>query len=132
MIISMTAAVDDLIADGQAALQTGNAAAARSSFGAALSLGPNSAAVEGLGFAAYLAADFDETIDLWQQSYSGYRADGNGAGAVRVARMLGFMYGIVVGGLGNRIGMDRPCPASVRCGCGFLGEGLGGPNAWDV
>jgi hypothetical protein len=97
MIISMTAAVDDLIADGQAALQTGNAAAARSSFGAALSLGPNSAAVEGLGFAAYLAADFDETIDLWQQSYSGYRADGNGAGAVRVARMLGFMYGIVVG-----------------------------------
>jgi hypothetical protein len=64
MIISMTAAVDDLIADGQAALQTGNAAAARSSFGAALSLGPNSAAVEGLGFAAYLAADFDETIDL--------------------------------------------------------------------
>ena len=97
MIISLTAAVDDLIADGQAALQTGNAAAARSSFGAALSLGPNSAAVEGLGFAAYLAADFDETIDLWQQSYSGYRADGNGAGAVRVARMLGFMYGIVVG-----------------------------------
>jgi hypothetical protein len=62
-----------------------------------LSLGPNSAALEGLGFAAYLAMNFDEAIAYWQQSYAGYRADGNGVGAVRVARMLGYMYGIVVG-----------------------------------
>jgi hypothetical protein len=41
--------------------------------------------------------NFDEAIDYWQQSYAGNRADGNGAGAVRVARMLGHMYGIVVG-----------------------------------
>jgi len=62
-----------------------------------LTLGPNSATLEGLGFAAYLAMDFDEAIDLWQQSYAGYRADGNGVGAVRMARMLGYLYGIVVG-----------------------------------
>ena len=41
--------------------------------------------------------EFDEAIDLWQQSYAGYRADGNGVGAVRMARMLGYPYGIVVG-----------------------------------
>jgi DNA-binding CsgD family transcriptional regulator len=97
MIISVTATASDLIADGQAALRKGDAAAARASFQAALSVGPNSAALEGLGVAAYLAMDFNEAIDLWQQSYAGYRADGNGLGAVRVARMLGYMYGIVVG-----------------------------------
>jgi tetratricopeptide (TPR) repeat protein len=97
MIIIVTATASDLIADGQAALRKGDAAAARASFQAALSVGPNSAALEGLGFAAYLAMDFDEAIDFWQQSYAGYRADGNGLGAVRVARMLGYMYGIVVG-----------------------------------
>jgi DNA-binding CsgD family transcriptional regulator len=97
MIISVTATASDLIADGQAALRKGDAAAARASFQAALSVGPNSTALEGLGFAAYLAMDFDEAIALWQQSYAGYRADGNGLGAVRVARMLGYIYGIVVG-----------------------------------
>ena len=97
MIIIVATSASDLIADGRAALRVGDAATARSSFEAALALGPNSAALEGLGFADYLAMDFDEAIDLWQQSYAGYRADGNGAGAVRVARMLGYMYGIVVG-----------------------------------
>jgi DNA-binding CsgD family transcriptional regulator len=97
MIMTMTATVSDLIADGQAALRKGEAAAARDLFKAVLSLGPNSAALEGLGSAAYLAMEFDEAMDLWQQSYAGYRADGNGVGAVRVARMLGYMYGIVVG-----------------------------------
>ena len=97
MIISVTATVEDLIADGRAALRKGDVAAARGLFQAALTLGPNSTALEGLGFAAYLAMDFDEAIDLWQQSYAGYRADGNGVGAVRMARMLGYLYGIVVG-----------------------------------
>jgi|SoiMetStandDraft_5_1073268.scaffolds.fasta_scaffold00029_13 DNA-binding CsgD family transcriptional regulator len=97
MIIIVATSANDLIADGRAALRVGDAATARTSFEAALALGPNSAALEGLGFADYLAMDFDEAIDLWQQSYAGYRADGNGAGAVRVARMLGYMYGIVVG-----------------------------------
>jgi hypothetical protein len=49
MIIIVTATASDLIADGQAALGRGDAAAARNSFQAALSLGPNSAALEGLG-----------------------------------------------------------------------------------
>ena len=97
MIMSVAATVEDLIADGRAALGKGDVAAARALFQAALTLGPNSTALEGLGFAAYLAMDFDEAIDLWQQSYAGYRADGNGVGAVRMARMLGYLYGIVVG-----------------------------------
>lgn len=97
MIISVAATVEDLIADGRAALRNGDVAAARGLFQTALTLGPNSATLEGLGFAAYLAMEFDEAIDLWQQSYAGYRADGNGVGAVRMARMLGYPYGIVVG-----------------------------------
>lgn len=51
----MTATVSNLIADGQAALKEGQAAGAHDLFQAAWSLGPNSAALEGLGFAAYLA-----------------------------------------------------------------------------
>ena len=85
MIISVAAMVEDLIAHGRAAHRKGDVAAARSLFQTALTLGPNSATVEGLGFAAYLAMEFDEAIDLWQQSYAGYRADGNGVGAVRMA-----------------------------------------------
>ena len=60
MIIIVTATASDLIADGQAALRRGDAAVARNSFQAALSLGPDSAALQGLGFAAYLAMEFDE------------------------------------------------------------------------
>ena len=97
MIISVAATVEDLIADGRAAHRKGDVAAARGLFQTALTLGPNSATLEGLGFAAYLAMEFDEAIDLWQQPYAGYRADGNGVGAVRMARMLGYLYGIVVG-----------------------------------
>ena len=97
MIISVAAMVEDLIAHGRAAHRKGDVAAARSLFQTALTLGPNSATLEGLGFAAYLAMEFDEAIDLWQQPYAGYRADGNGVGAVRRARMLGYLYGIVVG-----------------------------------
>ncbi len=93
----MTATVEGLIADAKAALTKGDAAAARDLFQTALSVGPNSAALEGLGFAAYLAMDFDEAIDLWQRAYAGYRAEGNGVGAVRIARMLGYLYGTVVG-----------------------------------
>ena len=70
MIIIVATSASDLIADGRAALRVGDAATARSSFEAALALGPNSAALEGLGFADYLAMDFDEAIDLWQQSYA--------------------------------------------------------------
>jgi DNA-binding CsgD family transcriptional regulator len=97
MIMIVVASIGDLIAEGQTALRTGDAAAARSSFAATLSLGPNSSALEGLGYASYLALDFNEAIDNWQQAYAGYRADGSGAGAVRMARMLGYMYGVVVG-----------------------------------
>jgi tetratricopeptide (TPR) repeat protein len=97
MIKTVAAPIGDLIAEGQAALRSGDAAAAHNSFQAALSLGSNSSALEGLGYASYLAMDFDDAIDQWQQAYAGYRADDNGAGAVRMARMLGYMYGVVVG-----------------------------------
>ena len=64
MIISVTATVKDLIADGRAALRKGDVAAARGLFQDAVAFGPNSAALEGLRFAAYLAMDFDEAINL--------------------------------------------------------------------
>ena len=97
MIKTVAAPIGELIAEGQAALRSGDAAAAHNSFQAALALGSNSSALEGLGYASYLAMDFDDAIDQWQQAYAGYRADDNGAGAVRMARMLGYMYGVVVG-----------------------------------
>jgi len=46
---------------------------------------------------AYLELDFDRGIDAWERAYAAYRAEGDDVGAVRVARMLGYMHGAVRG-----------------------------------
>jgi DNA-binding NarL/FixJ family response regulator len=47
--------------------------------------------------AHYLDLDFAGAADAWERAYAGYRAEGNQLGAVRVARTLGFMHGILAG-----------------------------------
>src|SRR5262249_3967053 len=46
---------------------------------------------------SYVELEFDRALDACERSYAAYRAGGDTAGAVRVARMLGFMHGAVKG-----------------------------------
>jgi DNA-binding NarL/FixJ family response regulator len=53
--------------------------------------------VEGLASAAYLDLDFTRAIEEWERAYAAYREAGDAVGAVRVARTLSYMYGMVLG-----------------------------------
>jgi len=54
-------------------------------------------ALEALARAAYLDLEFPQTIRHWEAAYAAHREAGTPVGAVRVARMLGCIYGMVVG-----------------------------------
>lgn len=86
-----------LLAEGRAALRRGDGAAARPLFESALASGRSGEALEGLAQSAYLELDFTRSIEIWERAYAAYRDDGDGAGAIRVARMLAYMYGTHVG-----------------------------------
>jgi ATP/maltotriose-dependent transcriptional regulator MalT len=86
------------VAEARSALHGGDAALARRLLERALEAAPGDAEViEGLARAAYLELDFTEAIEGWRRAYTAYRAADDAVGAVRVARMLSFMYGSVVG-----------------------------------
>ena len=93
----VTGPADQLIADGRAALRSGDAAGAREIFGHALAAGPSGDALEGLARAAYLDLDYAEAIEKWEEACAAHREGGDVLGAVRVARMLSYLYGTVVG-----------------------------------
>ena len=97
----MTEPVPSPLAAGQAALRRGDAAAARRAL-APLVEGeaagePSGDVVEALARADYLDLDFPAAIEGWERAYGLHRAAGDGAGAVRVARTVAYMYGSVVG-----------------------------------
>jgi DNA-binding NarL/FixJ family response regulator len=95
----VSAPVPDLIAEGRAALHCGDPASARHAFERALadSAGGDGDAIEGLARASYLDLDYAGAIERWEQAYAIHRDDGDLLGAVRVARMLAYMHGTVVG-----------------------------------
>jgi DNA-binding CsgD family transcriptional regulator len=83
--------------DGWVALRAGDAAAARAVFEPAHAQAPSGATLEGLARTCYLEFDFRRAIDMWERAYAAYREAGDHAGAVRVARTLGGMYGTILG-----------------------------------
>jgi DNA-binding NarL/FixJ family response regulator len=89
--------VQDLLAEGRAALRVGDAAGARHVLERALAESPSGDVIEGLAGVAYLELDFPRAIEEWERAYAAHREDDDHVGAVRVARTLGFMYGSVVG-----------------------------------
>ena len=97
----MTEPVPSPLAAGQAALRRGDAAAARRAlapFVEGEAAGePSGDVVEVLARADYLDLDFPAAIEGWERAYGLHRAAGDGAGAVRVARTVAYMYGSVVG-----------------------------------
>ena len=55
------------------------------------------ATLEGLARAGYLDHDYLPAIQLWGSAYEAYRREGDGVGAIRVARTLAYMYLSIVG-----------------------------------
>lgn len=55
------------------------------------------AGLEAAGREAYLRLDFDETVRCWELAHARFRAEGDGTGAVRVARNVASIHGTVRG-----------------------------------
>lgn len=53
--------------------------------------------IEGLARAAYLELDFPRAIQDWERAYAAHREAADRAGAVRVARTLGYVHLVIVG-----------------------------------
>jgi DNA-binding NarL/FixJ family response regulator len=87
----------DAVQEGRAALRAGEGSRAREAFEAASVEEETGEVLEGLAEAAYLEHAYRDAIDTWEAAYEAYRREGDGAGAVRVARILGFMHGSVAG-----------------------------------
>jgi DNA-binding NarL/FixJ family response regulator len=89
--------VSPLIAEGRRALRSGDAAGARAIFERAGAESARGDVLEGLARAAYLDLDYAEAAERWEQAYAAHRAADDLMGAVRVARMLAYVHGTVVG-----------------------------------
>ena len=64
--------------------------------------------LEGLAAASYVLFEYPRAIDELERAYAGYRRDADGAGAARMARTLGYLYGSTAGRLGGGQRLDRP------------------------
>jgi tetratricopeptide (TPR) repeat protein len=84
----VTVPVEELIAEGRAALRAGDAGVARDAFERALAESANGDVLEGLARTSYLELDFPEAIAGWERAYAAHRNAGDPVGAVRVARTL--------------------------------------------
>jgi DNA-binding CsgD family transcriptional regulator len=93
----VTVSVQELVAEGRAALRAGDAAGARRVLEGAPREPPCADVTECLARAAYLELDFTLAIQGWERAYAAHRDGGDRVGAVRVARTLAYMYGSFVG-----------------------------------
>jgi hypothetical protein len=87
----------DGVAQGRQALRQGDAVGARSVFEGALAAGGSAAALEGMSAASYVLLEFPRSIDEMEGAHAAYRFEGDGPGAVRTARTLGYLHGSTTG-----------------------------------
>jgi DNA-binding NarL/FixJ family response regulator/Tfp pilus assembly protein PilF len=88
----------ELIDGASSALRAGDSAGARLLLEKASVESPDDPQVqEYLARAAYLQLDFPAAAEHWQRAYAGFRAAGDQYAAVRVARSLAPLYGMVFG-----------------------------------
>ncbi|HSB88312.1 MAG TPA: LuxR C-terminal-related transcriptional regulator [Ilumatobacteraceae bacterium] len=93
----MATEVEDLLAQGGAALRAGDAASARAALSRAFELDPSGDVIEGLARAAYLEQDFAAAVDGWERAYAAHRQAGDHVAAVRASRILAYLYFSIVG-----------------------------------
>jgi hypothetical protein len=86
-----------LIEEGYAALRRGDSAGARRAFTSSSVEADRGTILEGTARADYLDHEYPSAIEGWCSAYEAYRREGDGVGAIRVARTLAYMYMSVVG-----------------------------------
>jgi DNA-binding NarL/FixJ family response regulator len=86
-----------MIEEGWAALSAGNAPTARAAFERALAEVETGSGREGLGQALYLQRDYSGAIKQHERAYAAYRREGQTVAAARVARILAWITGNVLG-----------------------------------
>ena len=86
-----------MIEQGWAALRTGDASAARDAFEQALEEAASGSALEGLGQVLYLQRDYAAAIAQHERAHAAYRREGQIFAAARVARILAWITGNVLG-----------------------------------
>jgi DNA-binding NarL/FixJ family response regulator len=91
------AAADSAVADGYEALASGDWAAARSAFEAALAVEEFPAALDGLGRALWWLREEHDAVVQRERAYSGFRRDGELARAARIALWLSREYALAFG-----------------------------------
>ena len=86
-----------MIEEGWAALNAGDAATARAAFERALAEVETGSGREGLGQALYLQRDYSGAIKQHERAYAAYSREGQTVAAARVARILAWITGNVLG-----------------------------------
>jgi DNA-binding NarL/FixJ family response regulator len=86
-----------MIEEDWAALNAGDAATARAVFENALAEVETGSGREGLGQALYLQRDYSDAIKQHERAYAAYRREGQTVAAARVARILAWITGNVLG-----------------------------------
>jgi tetratricopeptide (TPR) repeat protein len=86
-----------MIDEGWAALNAGDVATARDAFERALAEVETGSGREGLGQALYLQRDYSGAIKQHERAYAAYRTEAQTVAAARVARILAWITGNVLG-----------------------------------
>jgi DNA-binding CsgD family transcriptional regulator len=87
--------VDDLIRDGQQALECSDWGRARDLFEEALRQQERADALDGLGRALHFGGDYPRAIEVTERAFAAYRAQGRAGEAADRARWLAFLHGAV-------------------------------------
>jgi hypothetical protein len=87
---------EKLLAGGQAALRSGDAAGARRAL-EQVPVESSGDVIEALARTSYIELDFATAIAQWERAYAAHRRSGDHVGAIRVARTLAGTYGAVFG-----------------------------------
>jgi DNA-binding CsgD family transcriptional regulator len=93
----VAAELDGLLIEARAALQSGDAGAARRIVGSGAAEPASGDVLEVLARANYLDLAYPAAIEGWERAYAAFRRDGDHVGAVRVARTLSCMYLMIIG-----------------------------------
>ena len=93
----VSAAVDDLLREGQEALHSGDGAVARRAFEAACHQRACGDTLEGLARSVYLLREYRSSIAAHERAFTAYRQEGNALGAARCARMLYWLHSNMYG-----------------------------------
>ena len=93
----MVAPIDELIADGRAALRRGDSAGAREVFELARDQAASGDVLAGLAQASFLEQDVPTAVEGWERAYTAYRDEDNHVEAGRTASTLAYMHGMILG-----------------------------------